>query len=440
MTPPTFPSQQIAQEYLNHAAPESVYAWLKSNSALVASWASSPLSTPLLIALLERNDPIINLGLANVTTDDKILQTLWHLNNAAIRIAIAENTYRDEWIFSGPRWIEEANLSKALEEEHIEFVQAWCTNPSLKHTALADLFSKNKIYDGLSEERWLLCVYWGLKNPNLQKAPSLFDQYDDAPFQSAWQLLETLPNTRKNAYLICESFNKLACFRVPSWGRDELMFLEHILNRWSADASDDTDARSSDGEERSEFQILRKNIAKAIPAYPQTLRNFLRDHKDLDVRRGFYESERVVNPADLQTYFNKDGQEFLGSAVYNEHLYAAHPDGIRTAFRRLIENHPIYEADYPRPSFPRIWDHWAKKLFKEDPTLYPDPDIWENEESTKADHRDDETQESHSGHAPIHRRKGADWRWSDIGYPLLIISGFIALMVAWTVIRKWTGS
>ena len=50
-----FPSPVIAHEYLVHAAPETVYAWLKAHAGELDPLYMSPFSDELLKALLGRN-------------------------------------------------------------------------------------------------------------------------------------------------------------------------------------------------------------------------------------------------------------------------------------------------------------------------------------------------------------------------------------------------
>src|ERR1700732_5096639 len=98
MSDQTFSSDVIAHEYLRSAAPETVYAWLKSKAGEVTPLYFSPIPAEFLRDLLARGDVIINLGIASVATDHDILRTLWHTNNPAIRLAVAGNIYRDSGI------------------------------------------------------------------------------------------------------------------------------------------------------------------------------------------------------------------------------------------------------------------------------------------------------------------------------------------------------
>jgi hypothetical protein len=158
----SFPSPIIAQAYLSHAAPETVYAWLKANAGEIGPLFTSPLPDELLKALLDRNDPIINLGIASVAAEPEILQSLWKSGDRAVRSAIAGNKYRDQGIagiLNRYSWAASAELTAALQEGDHTFIKLWCTNPALKFDGLKEAFSREGLYETLSEEHWIPVIY-----------------------------------------------------------------------------------------------------------------------------------------------------------------------------------------------------------------------------------------------------------------------------------------
>jgi hypothetical protein len=222
---PSFQSTLVAQEYLTLASPESVYTWLLSNAGEPSPIYNSQFSNELLNVLLARNDGLVNLGVASVATDPKILNELWKSNNLAIRTAIAANIYRDRgflgiWPY---KWTEPEELTAALEDGNPEFVRAWCTNPALARDTLTAALSKTGIYEHLSDSTWMAVIYWALQNPNLQRPREwnrfAIDGYaeiqEGRAFTAAWSLLITLPNTREYASLICYQFAEIGEFAAP---------------------------------------------------------------------------------------------------------------------------------------------------------------------------------------------------------------------------------
>jgi hypothetical protein len=398
---PNFSSSLIAHEYLSHAAPETVYAWLKANAGELDGMYMSPFSDELLKALLGRNDPIINIGVASVATEKEILRTLWKSGNQAVRNAIAGNPYRGAgfWHILSPHdWADAEELTSALQDGDTDFIKLWCTNPALDFNGLKQTFAKEGIYEGISDDRWLITVYWALQNPKLTVRDDRHHEGTDFPtYRAAWSLLLMLSNNRTNAYILCERFSKLNTFIAPyeslleeeaaniltdreKWNQQQregnILFLRHVFERWTASASADPNARDKDGNEAHEFQTLRQDVAAAVANRGGEIQNFIKDHSDVYVRRGYYRGGRFNNAAELRTAFEKDGKDFLEAAIYNENLYASYPKGVRPAFRGLVEENPRYE-DYPVPSFTRIWDHQATQLFKRDPVRHPDPNIFE---------------------------------------------------------------
>jgi hypothetical protein len=401
-----FPSPVIAHEYLVHAAPETVYAWLKAHAGELDPLYMSPFSDELLKALLGRNNPIINLGVASVATETDILRTLWKSGNQAIRNAIAENPYRDYGILhilSAHDWADGAELRAALQSGDEDFVKLWCTNHSSSFRELEYAFLKQGIYENLTEERWLVVIYWSLQNPNLTVRDERHHEGTDYPaYRAAWSLLLTLPTTRTNAYLLCERYSKLNTFIAPyeslldeepssmvtdreRWQRHqpegEIVFLRRVFERWMASTSDDPNARDKDGNEAHEFQTLRQDVAAAVANRDYEIQSFVKHHEDVYVRRGYYRGGRFPSPVELLAAFEKDGKNFLEAAIHNDNLYRGYPKTIRTAFHQLVKYNPRYE-EYPTPSFPSIWNYRAAELFKREPTHYPDPNIFEDDTSS----------------------------------------------------------
>ncbi len=400
----TFPSALIAHEYLTHASPETVYAWLKANAGEIGPLYSSPLPGELLKALVARNDAIINLGVASVATEPDILRGLWKSGDQAVRNAIAGNSYRDQGVMGILRrhtWAEQGELASALQDSNSDFVKLWCTNPALDFNGLKEAFSKEVIYENLSDDRWLAVIYWALQNPNLTVRSDRHHEGTDFPaYRAAWFLLITRPNTRTNAYVFAERYSKLTTFVAPyetlldekladiftereKWQQQqrdgEILFLRRVFERWTAAASDDPNARDKEGNEAHEFQTLRQDVAAAAAGRGGEIQNFIKNHEDVYVRRGYYRAGRFSNVTELETAFQKDGKDFLESAIYNENLYAAYPKDVRAAFRQLVEDNPRFES-YPVPSFPRIWDYQATELFKREPVRYPDPNVFDEQQ------------------------------------------------------------
>ena len=415
MTDLNFPSSVIAQEYLSCAAPETVYAWLNANAGEMTPLYSSPFPTELLTALLKRNDNIVNLGVASVAADREILKTLWQTNNETVRIAIAGNPYRDHGVFFRHTWAEDGELTSALQDSHPDFLKSWCTNPALHFDELKQAFLREGIYEKLSGDRWLAVIYWSLQNPKLITPSDRHHEGTDLPaYKAAWSLLLTLPNTRDNAYILCERYANLTKFFAPfetllkepladyfsereRWqeqqNEGQLLFLKHVFEIWSSRASDDPKALDSEGKEIYYFQILRQGVAAAVANGGTEVRNFIKNHDDVYVRRGYYTAGRFTNATEINDTLQKDGRDFLEAAIYNKNLYPIYPKGLRVAFLQSVEDNP-QSYDYPHPGFLRIWNHKATELFKEDPNRYPDPNSLDPDEPEPAAVQHEKEQQS----------------------------------------------
>ena len=73
-----------------------------------------------------------------------------------------------------------------------------------------------------------------------------------------------------------------------------------VFERWAVAASDDPNARDKDGDEANEFQALRQDVAAAVADRSNDIQNFLKNHEDVYVRRGYYRAGRFPDAVELQ--------------------------------------------------------------------------------------------------------------------------------------------
>jgi hypothetical protein len=348
--------ESIDIEYLINASPETVYDWLLENMQEFKYGKRAF----LLQVLLEKNNPIINLALASVCTNETHIQRLWDYEIRGLRIAIAANQLRDNSFETGG-WIKHKHFISTINQYPMdtEFLKAFCTNPALKGDDLSNLLLRKECYKNISEYVFHGVYYYALQNPNLapcsDKNESMdfdgFANYErDKAIRAAWSLLVTLPNNWINAQHL-ENIKNISEFIVPfemenliplvkkSNDRDnDLVFLEHILERWNARASSDPKAFENDGNERYEFQYLREIIATKVPRYNKKILKYIELNSDLFVRRGFY---KIFEPdtTKIDDFYRKDGYNFLESALENKNMYKS--DAVSEKFESLINNHKI---------------------------------------------------------------------------------------------------
>jgi hypothetical protein len=403
-----FPSPHVAEYYMQHAAPETVYEWLLATAGKPERFSSSPFPKPLLGVLLERAEPIIDLGIATVAGDSAVLRELWARGDTALQAAIAANPHRDRGFMSTrPTEIMDADtfLNFCCQGPG-DVVWLWFQNPTMAEDQLTAVLARRELYQQLSDTEWIRVLWPAVRNPNLRTplpddrfAVDGYGEYmQRKPFEAAWGLLFDLPVTVRNANLLNDCISEIIEFNPPyeraltalgeevpdprdrqkwsaSFDRGRRLFVEAAVDRWRGENDVDGKGRDKKGQEEFAYELLRQAIAaKASPHQP--LWEVTVDHPDVYVRRGFYQSCTPTSPEQLQVAYDRDGGHFLESAVYNKAMYEGDRfrKGIRTKFRNLVQDGGGLEFE-KRQWLGAAWEGWAHRLAKQDPIRYPDPDM-----------------------------------------------------------------
>jgi hypothetical protein len=403
-----FPSPHIAEYYMKHAPPETVYEWLLATAGKPKRFSNSPFPKPLLEALLERAEPIIDLGIATTAGDSAVLRKLWGREDTALQAAIAANPHRDRSFKStGPTEIMDAEaFVNFCRQGSEDVVWLWFQNPTMAEDRLTAVLAQKELYQQLSETEWIRVLWPAVRNPNL-RTPLLnnrfsVDGYGEymqrKPFEAAWELLFNLPVTVRNANLLHDCISEITEFNPPyeraltalgekpldprerqkwseSFDRGRRLFVEAAVDRWRGENDVDGKGQDEKGHEHYSYELLRQAIAaKASPH--QRLWEVTVDHPDVHVRRGFYQSCNPTSVEQLQAAYDRDGGHFLESAVDNTAMYEGDRfrKGIRVKFRDLVQDGG--KLTFEKHQWLRAaWDGWAHRLAKQDPIRYPDPDM-----------------------------------------------------------------
>ncbi len=205
------PDELSAKDLIDHAflvaaPPHSVYEWLGENAPDNPHVEAIP--GELVQALRGRNEPLINLGLAQWTTNREVLKGLFVDGELALRCAVLSNPQLGGvfWGLSG--------IDLFTEDEHRDFalqsdprlLEAYLGNPSLPPDVLNCLFEKTGPFKDIDESRWTEALLFAAKNPILHheyESPAYASSWDGfsgathgAPVIAAWRLLDTLPATQ----------------------------------------------------------------------------------------------------------------------------------------------------------------------------------------------------------------------------------------------------
>jgi len=156
---------------------------------------------------LQRNDPLVTLGLAQYGTSHKVADVLYNRGstttgdaayNKALRLGVLGNSVIHRRILS-PHTFSVVPYEDVLKfintEEGTDELHAIVTNPGAKKV-LAKLYNAEKPYDDIPEDKYLRAVFWSHKNPGI----NIDESSMDGPDMDAWgiqkgikRLMQTLP-------------------------------------------------------------------------------------------------------------------------------------------------------------------------------------------------------------------------------------------------------
>jgi len=387
-----FSSPEIELAFLMKASPEYVYEWMRKNAGPPGSGllGGSPYSEELVKNLKSRANLIIDLALAQYADQKEVLKELYANGDLAIRIAVVANEYRDSFWYDEadhPKWMTEAQFGKLLNTEDYGELRAFFGNHRFKQEKLEAVFLRAGIYSKIPYEKWRIIVACAMENPNITLADSrdsfaidgFTDYLDSKPLYAVWKMLSEFPNTLDNASLLCGSVEGICSFHSPlreNKKKSKQNFLKKILDRWTEENATITDDQKEELEEEkkneySMFKILRENIASKVPIHEKGLIDYIKNHEDTYVRRGYYRIFRPHDPEEVESLFKKDGKHFVEGAVLNKNLYNIRPKGVCVAFsninqdlsEKIMEFHEIQWAQ-------GRYEYMAKKLSEENPDIY----------------------------------------------------------------------
>lgn len=316
----------IGKKRLQVSSPETVYEYLKKHGGLVEEVEK---------CLLDRNNDLINLGLAQFSYHSDIFFKLFlESNDEAIRCAALSN--RHFLLFSTDE--EEEELRNILHNGTENEVAAMLMNEACLPYRLKDFFYRTDWAKGLSDERWRICGCYALQNPNLMGEFKHLEDYEySLAIEAAWNLLKNAPLTSDWAFtLLCYFAGK----GLPDFFQEESIivpygldddFFKHVFARWS----------SQDNESEEKFKKLRWTIASRVPTDKEKLHEWMADHDDLSIRTGHYVSFYPKDIAEIKRYYERDKKDFIQNALYNYNLYKK--EEIRDCFRTIIEKTKSYE-------------------------------------------------------------------------------------------------
>ena len=260
-------------------------------------------------ALLARNDPLIDYGLARFGTSHRVATALYPRLGQQDRLVMRACHAAG----GGPL--------KPFEEISPEILQElafWVGNPNIGDDAFEQLFTKSGFFEKVEDDKYRGLIELASRNARLSMRydRKIMDGFDDYSyhkvFQLAWDMAGTAPTTQAWA----KAVRALLDHTLPDL---RALDLPVVLERWRIDDKpEDNDKPYS----HSPSWHLRALLAQF--AGEEALKS-----DDMAVRAGFYQSFSPEQHPEWPTFAERDGMVFFDGALYNDAIWRTFPERAR---------------------------------------------------------------------------------------------------------------
>ncbi len=292
-------------------------------------------------ALLERDDPLITLGLAQYCATPDVGRTLYARGtsengdqsyNKALRLAVLSNSLLPRGLMSGTFGVipdeEVLRLINTDDKEVTDEIYALVRNPGA-NKLLDKLYNAEKPFDNIPEDKYIRAIFWSHQNPAINEDNSDVhgpDLYAWGIHKGIKRLMQTLPVTELGLQTAYWLLHAAEPSHVGSFDEDPTP----MFKRWQPLELSDDFKKYHDGDSgldlKEEFLCM---LAALYGSYStKTTDNKLQiiyigsaDSPDLLMRCAHYSNERNLSPEEMQRAYDRDGDSFIVAALYNETLF-----------------------------------------------------------------------------------------------------------------------
>lgn len=376
------PAISVLEAQLAASTADRVFAWLESRAGRPKD---SPFDTDPQVekSLLARNDPLINLGLAQYGIEDDTVNTLFNSTDpayrSALRLAVLSNqALATHQAYHSGKLIEgligyHANVGEWLPALSNEELRALFKNPTLDDNFLIDFLEQKTGWHELGERRQLFVLKALAKNPRMTAHYDsvIMDGYAEykhsAVFSAAWQLAETAPVKIQWCWALHELFRHTA---ASSMMKEPL----EVAKRWFPDPDDlkvaAAEASAFESGYLGAFAQIREEIARlAVQGSSVGAKlEVLLSHEDLPVRLASCRYGRITE-AQITAAVARDPKFVFGEVVRNEWLWS------RSATREILKTLAWAQPD-PRSYMdaPNLYRHMEAEFRQKQPAWFKDED------------------------------------------------------------------
>lgn len=355
-------NEEFQKYWLTHANANAVFEWLREQKPHFGVWSGK--SAEIETVLIERHEPLINLGLALYATDlsDETSLSLFRNNDRTIKKAALSGDISGSLRFWVERheildvrsWVERHGiLDEILDSFDAELLKYLLSNESIPSDLLVSLYKREKPFDSLNDEQWFRAIVFTTSNPRISTP------YDGPMeissdigyhkvFISGWELFEKLPVNGNSAAVLSHLGRCLLPYKPYE------MNVCEIIKRWSGENDED-----------DRYFKCRNALARLIK-YGAEFES-LKDSDDLALRESYYYRFHARTPEEVRKLFEKDKDKFLDVAIYNTKLYMN--EEIREELEKCCWD---YEHPYHKLIYPDYFKAQVEKLTKKHPEWFPD--------------------------------------------------------------------
>ncbi len=323
----------ITRARLLHLPPFAVYEELKRYGDYVED--SRYGSEKLEEALLAKEDPLINLGLAQFGVAKKVVAELYQRSvstssdpnyNRALRLAVLGNKGIPKQFMSGKFGIlEDAELTRIAASGENDEVWAILSNPSAKEL-ISCLYNRKPPFDAVPEDRFISFVHISHRNPCINEDDSSIHGPDMTAWhlhKGIWNLLKTLPLTEQAMDALYWLLNTLDPRHHAGLAEEDPV---PVFKRWQSVQLSEKFKKCHNGmkytnlDYKEEFGVLLAAQYHAYSANKMVAYVGALDAPDLFLRCSHY-GHAGLTVEQMQKVHDRDGDAFTLAAMFNGALF-----------------------------------------------------------------------------------------------------------------------
>ena len=347
--------------WLSHASADSVFEWLRKEQPQ-PTWCEE--------ALIARNEPLINLGLALWGYDAKTGEHLFRNGDKTIKKAALEGCSVMDWYMPGnPSWVEssgvlweilqaynDSDISLEADRDYtpLELLASFLRNRFIRYEVLTYLYERSGYFENLTDHHWVKAIGCTALNPRLR--PSYEDMMDfnkhrtiDGMLRSAWKLFETMPVDEQSARILSDIGENITTPGTP--GASDIIDLPATINRWKRDNENANDVLPDYDKSPALFDPFVKCRFQLAKHLPYDRKSDLKNSDDVALRLAYYADTSIDTLEEFREYFEKDKDDFLSIAIDKPELYrdaalrkelqkCCHTSEFENRAKRFLQEHP----------------------------------------------------------------------------------------------------